>query len=85
MGVGVGVGVVVGPPGADEKVDFVSPGAAGVGLGAFEGVFACDCGCAGVCGCLIAASDSGLSLVTRKLNFAPEPFGSHSIKLYDGK
>ena len=45
---------------------------------------------AGVEGGLAAAaaalsSGFGFSLVTRKLNFAPEPLGSHSMKLYEGK
>jgi hypothetical protein len=51
-----------------------------VGAGVWGGA-----GVDGVDGGLDVASGFGLSFVTRKLNFAPEPLGSHSIKLYDGK
>lgn len=81
----MGMGVAVGPPGVGEKGElpgvfaFSTPGTPGA-------VGVCGiCGGTGVDGVLTAPSSFGLSLVTRKLNFAPEPFGSHSMKLYEGK
>lgn len=81
-----------GAPGvAGGKGELVGAVASGVGVGAGAGAGAGAgvgvCGGAGVEGGLgaAAASGLGLSLVTRKLNLAPEPFGSHSMKLYDGK
>lgn len=77
-GVG-GNGGLFGPLASGVVVGAGVDAAAGVPAGA--GV----CGGAGVEGGLAAASGLGLSLVTRKLNLAPEPLGSHSIKLYEGK
>lgn len=75
--------MAVGPPGVGGKGELVGPFALGVAATMPVGVGVC--GGAGVDGVLTAPSGFGLSLVTRKLNFAPEPFGSHSMKLYDGK
>lgn len=77
--------VAVGPAGVGGKGELLGAFAAGVIAGAPAGVGVC--GGAGVEGALTSASASGfgLSLVTRKLNLAPEPFGSHSMKLYEGK
>ncbi len=81
-----GAGAAVGPPGVGGNGELVAPGAAGVAFGAPVGAGVWGgAGVDGVDGGLDAASDFGLSFVTRKLNFAPEPLGSHSIKLYDGK
>lgn len=77
----------MGCPAAVAIVDGVGAGApAGVGA-ALAGVGVCGgAGVAGVEGGLAAASSGfGFSLVTRKLNLAPEPLGSHSMKLYEGK
>ena len=70
--------------GAVEEGAPAGVGAALAGAGGCGGA-----GVAGVEGDLAAAgaasSGFGFSLVTRKLNLAPEPLGSHSMKLYEGK
>ena len=88
-GGGKGAGVLLGCPVA--VVEDVGAGApAGADATAPAGVGVCGgAGVAGVEGGLAAAaaasSGFGFSLVTRKLNLAPEPLGSHSMKLYEGK
>lgn len=79
------MGVAVGPPGVGGKGELVGPFAPGVFV-ALAGPGVCGAwGDACANGVLVVPSGFGLSLVTRKLNFAPDPLGSHSMKLYEGK
>ena len=88
-------GVVMGPAAGvwGKGAGVIWPFALGNGVGAVAaGVGVCGtagvagvAGAAGVGGGLGGSSGFGLSLVTRKLNFAPVPLGSHSMKLYEGK
>lgn len=79
------IGVAVGPPGVGGKGGLLGPFALGT-FCAPVGPGVCGfCGGTGVDGVLTALSDFGLSFVTRKLNLAPDPLGSHSMKLYEGK
>ena len=82
---GIDTGGAVGPLGVGGKGG--SPGPFELGtFAALAGPAVCGaCGGTGVDGFVTALSDFGLSFVTRKLNFAPDPLGSHSMKLYEGK
>lgn len=79
-GIGFGTGPVV-----VAVVGAPSVGALGGGAAAGAGVDAGGAGVAGGSTVGVSGFGFGFILVIKNDSFAPVPFGSHSMKLYDGK